>query len=240
MIKTELMKQKTIILLLGIAVLFCTCHPKSEKRLTTIWLASQAPEALIQWYVINLNLKRSPLPNDLRVFGDGLEIEFSKTDVKKAEARTAGFFKFGFSTNQFDEIYELMKANGVSFRGTPFYDDNLKQRSFLVLDADGNRIQFFEDADSFVLKPTFFSVIVRDFEIAKSWYENELGFVEHFNLDLPQRNLNIRLLKKEIWLLELIGDNSLMSVETNSPGISAILLSGRISTKDPEGNLISR
>ncbi len=228
---------KSLIPIFIIACL-CSCTPNEKEPITTFHIRSNNPEQLIQWYSQNLGLERSAIPNELKVLGESFEIVFSSTSVPTPEGRTTGFFKIGFSTNQLDEIYSTMQSNRVSFRGEPFFDDNLKQRSLVTLDSDGNRVQLFEDPGSLTLSPYFFSVMAKDFEATKAWYEKELGFEEQFNLDFPQRNLFIRLMKNDRWLLELIGDASLSPAPENAPGLAALGVSGKAEVKDPEGNML--
>jgi hypothetical protein len=217
------MKHLCLFLIIGISLfhLGCTTSSKSSAKIT-IQIKSINPSTLINWYTSNLGLKRSPLPNDLVVTGEGFEIEFLKTDVPKQEGQTVGYFKFGFTTNQFDSIYELMQNNGVTFRGEPFYDENLKQRSLVTLDAEGNRVQFFEDPKVENLTANFLAVMTNEFESTKAWYEKGFGFEEQFNLDLAERNITARILTNKDWTLELLSIPSLVKRIDNSPGIVGV------------------
>lgn len=58
--------------------------------------------------------------------------------------RVGGFFKFGFSVADFDGWLSYLKKSNVSFRGDVVKDPNTGKRMIILLDPDGNRIQFFE------------------------------------------------------------------------------------------------
>ena len=120
-------------------------------------------------------------------------------------------------------LHAQLEANGSQFRGDIFYDDNLKMRSLVALDSDGNRVQFFEDKAIGEMEPYFFSIMALDFEQTKSWVESEFGFREVHKLDLPERGFLIRLMEKDGVLLELISDERVSDNSQALPGIKGIL-----------------
>lgn len=167
-----------------------------------------------------------------------ISISQSKANLDGKEIKkSSGFFKIGFKTNQLDQLYARLLANGSSFRGGIFYDANLKNRSLVALDTDGNRVQFFEDTTTEELKPYFFSLMAIDFEQAKAWCESTFGFTETYNLDLPEKGLSIRLMQKDDVLLELISDQSIDTANEILTGIESIAINGS-RYNNREGNLI--
>ncbi len=59
--------------------------------------------------------------------------------------RLSGWFKYGFAVPDFDEWMEHLKAQEVTFYGEVVTDPNLDKRMIIVLDPEGNRLQFFEE-----------------------------------------------------------------------------------------------
>ncbi len=202
-------------------IISLSCSTTDKQHILSIRINSNAPENLISWYTSNLGLARSPVASEYIVQGESFQIELHETDAKKPEGRTFGFFKYGFTTNRIEELYTYMESNGSQFRGGIFMDENLKQRSFVSLDSEGNRVQFFEDENKPDLTPCFFSVITPDFENALEWYRDKMGFNDGINLDLAERNIRIRLMKNERWLLELLSLPGTGPVQDNQPGISS-------------------
>ena len=69
---------------------------------------------------------------------DSLKVSFPNNNFMN------GFFKIGFVTERFDDWLEKMKAQDVAFHGRVVNDPISGRRMFVILDPDGNRIQFFE------------------------------------------------------------------------------------------------
>lgn len=218
-----------------------SCSPESDEplKINGFQLSSQNPDALAKWYSRNLGFANSVQNGSLALSDKRNQIDISadsaKEDLPNGQ-RTAGFFKIGFKTNDLDGLYARLQANGTQFRGDIFYDSNLKTRSLVSLDSDGNRVQFFEDTKVTGLTSYFFSVMAMDFEKTKAWCESEFGFVETYNLDLPDRGILIRLLEKDGVLLELISDKRLVSANTEVPGIRSVLFN-RSKSRVSEGKL---
>ena len=58
--------------------------------------------------------------------------------------RIAGFFKIGLAIENFEERVNELVRNGVSLHGEVVTDPYSNKKMVIVLDPDGNRIQFFE------------------------------------------------------------------------------------------------
>ncbi|WP_298902994.1 VOC family protein [uncultured Psychroserpens sp.] len=61
-----------------------------------------------------------------------------------SKTRIEGFFKIGFSMNNFDAWIKHLKLKKVAFHGTVVTNKTSGKRMVIVKDPDGNRIQFFE------------------------------------------------------------------------------------------------
>lgn len=61
----------------------------------------------------------------------------------KPENRIQGIFKVGLTVPKLDSWHWHFKQSKVNFRGDVFHDEITQMRSFIILDPDGNRIQFF-------------------------------------------------------------------------------------------------
>ncbi|GAB5523150.1 MAG: hypothetical protein Roseis2KO_10220 [Roseivirga sp.] len=237
------MKRSVTYLLTAFAILATvSCSPQSDEplKINGFQLSSQNPDALAKWYVRNLGFSSSEHNGSLILSNKFNQIDISGGKLNEGPSngqRTAGFFKIGFKTNDLDGLYARLQENGTEFRGDIFYDSNLKTRSLVSLDSDGNRVQFFEDANVIGLTSYFFSVMAMDFEKTKAWCESKFGFVETYNLDLPDRGISIRLLQKDGVLLELISDKQLVSANTEIPGIHSVLFN-RSKSRLSAGKLI--
>lgn len=82
------------------------------------------------------NLVNSAFHVELIEIGNSLKVENLGQLVQ-------GIFKVGKVISNFDEVHNHLKSNGATFRSEIFFDDKSKLRSFIILDLDGNRIQFF-------------------------------------------------------------------------------------------------
>lgn len=58
------------------------------------------------------------------------------------KTRFKGFFKSGFSVNDFDRLEELLQEHQIE--GNVVRDPSTQKRMVIIRDPDGNRIQFFE------------------------------------------------------------------------------------------------
>lgn len=218
----------------------CAPGPTAPLQINGFHLSSENPNELSAWYSKNLGLNSSLNNGSLVLTNELTQITISAGSLSVNQPlgqRNPGFFKIGFKTNQLDELHTRLQDNGSSFRGDIFYDSNLKTRSLVSLDSDGNRVQFFEDEAVTQLTPYFFSLMAMDFEQTKAWCESEFGFVEAYNLDLPERGISIRLMQKDSVLLELISDERLVNTDTELDGIQSVLFN-RSKSGSSEGKLI--
>jgi catechol 2,3-dioxygenase-like lactoylglutathione lyase family enzyme len=120
-----------------------------------------------------------------------------------------GFFKFGFRATGFEQLVGRLQQEGVRFRGEVFYDSNLGAASVVLVDPDGNRVQLFQDwkrreMKEVELTPAFFSMVTSDLGGTLDWYREYFNMKEAYNLDMPERNIYVRLIKGPHLLIELI------------------------------------
>ncbi|MCE7995752.1 MAG: VOC family protein [Roseivirga sp.] len=235
---------RQLISLLSVFCIACTLSCSSESggplQINGFHLSSENPDALAIWYAKNLGFNSDISDGSLTLTNELTQIGITQGNLPADQPngqRTPGFFKIGFKTSDLDGLYAKLTENGSDFRGDIFYDNNLKTRSLVSLDSDGNRVQFFEDQAVTGLTPYFFSLMALDFEQTKAWCESEFGFVEAYNLDLPERGISIRLMRKDGVLLELISDKRLVSATTTLPGIQSVVFNRSRSAKS-EGTLV--
>lgn len=89
------------------------------------------------------NLKRGKAALELIEFTTALyPKEILKDQPKKT--RIAGFFKFGFSVNDFDEWVSHLSDKIENLQDQIVKDPISGKRMMIILDPDGNRIQLFE------------------------------------------------------------------------------------------------
>ena len=63
-----------------------------------------------------------------------------------AKSRVSGFFKMGLALKDFQTTIDRLKTQGVKFAGSVVKDPLSGRRMVIILDPDGNRVQFFESA----------------------------------------------------------------------------------------------
>lgn len=239
------MSTKTCIIFLFTLFIFGTAcsHPEQLEplKIEGFRLNSPDPAGLAKWYSDNLGIQGKQEKDEWTLSNSNtrLSITTSSADALLVASgkQYPGFFKIGFKTSQLDQLYEQLKDRGNQFRGDIFYDDNLQTRSLVALDVDGNRVQFFEDSTATDLLPCFFSIMTTNFTNTKAWVESEFGFEQIHQLDLPERNILIRLLKKDDVMLELISIEGLIDDGTELPGIESIVLN-RSGTRNGTGQLL--
>lgn len=115
-------------------------------------------EVSIQWYsekfdmkIINqvdlpeLGLKQANLGSELFKL-ELIELKGSIDPLKGTEGniRVQGFFKIGFTVEDFDQWIGHLESQQAQFKGQAVADPVSRKRTILVLDPDGNRIQLFE------------------------------------------------------------------------------------------------
>jgi hypothetical protein len=224
--------------LLSLLPLLFTCQSKLSEPMAIqgFELSSTSPDSLAAWYVTNLGMTSTLDGASVQLWNERTTISIRHADtgsISVSSERNPGFFKIGFKTNSLDELAQRLKLSNTTFRGGRFYDDKLKTRSLVVLDSDGNRVQFFEDTSSAVLTPYFFSLMTIDIKQTKAWCESAFGFAEAHNLDLPERGLSIRLMQKDDMLLELIEDTQLVA---STSRVSKVLYSQRPAPEKQQEN----
>jgi catechol 2,3-dioxygenase-like lactoylglutathione lyase family enzyme len=132
----------------------------AEPSGTFIALSVADAAASARWYETMLGFrvfKRIDPPNErvhvvlLENAGAILElIEHPTAKTREAwhtEARqpfmVRGYFKAGFRVAHLDRLLEALRAKQVEIRHGPFDVPELKLRTFIAVDPDGNRLQFY-------------------------------------------------------------------------------------------------
>lgn len=192
-------------------VALSSCKAKNQFEILELNLITKQPEVLAKWYEKHLDFQVS---NDFELlYHDNLTITLEER--KKARHRDSlkeaynvqrlpGLYKFGFITNQFDNLVASLKNSGAQLVGSVVQDNNLNRRTVIVKDPDGNRIQLFEDFGQDKLKPYFLALTVEDIGLQEKWYQMKLPLTEVYNLDLKDQSIFIRLLEGENLAVELI------------------------------------
>lgn len=197
------------------------------------------PAALLDWYSQNLDFEVGKKQSLLR---DGFEIILKTPEdlMARVDGYQQGFFKFGFQTNQFNELFRYLQKNEVEFVGGIIQDENLGKRSFLVKDPDGNRIQFFESQERFKLKPYFMAIFTPSIGEAEKWYQMRFPVSETHNLDHPDQKIYVRLLQGEDFAFELIQYNPILPPRSLTPGFHQVTVDVNAAPfeKDRDGNQI--
>ena len=91
-----------------------------------------------------VNLKQGDVNLELIELQSALDPNEKYSD-STTKNRFLGFFKIGFSVQNFDSRVKQLTSNGVVFQGKVVTDSKTLNRMVIVLDPDGNRIQLFED-----------------------------------------------------------------------------------------------
>jgi catechol 2,3-dioxygenase-like lactoylglutathione lyase family enzyme len=127
---------------------------------TFIALSVANAAASARWYEETLGFrvfKRIDPPNERThvVLMEGAGAILELVEHPRAKARTAwhpdakepfevrGFFKAGFRVAQLDRVLQGLRDRKVEIRNGPFDVPELKLRSFIAVDPDGNLLQFF-------------------------------------------------------------------------------------------------
>jgi len=136
--------------------------PLAQARLTGTFIALSVADAAAsaRWYESTLGLrvvKRIDPPNErvhiVLMEGDGAFLELLEHPT--AKARTAwnpdakepfdirGIFKAGIVVERLDGLLQMLRDKKVEIRHGPFDIPEMKVRSFIAVDLDGNLLQFF-------------------------------------------------------------------------------------------------
>lgn len=233
------------------ACLLTNCSTPEQFEVTELTIVTTDTNTLSDWYASNFGFEVS---NDHSLlYHDNLTIHLKES--QEAQHRNAvekaynisylpGLFKFGFKTNQFDELITLLRKNEVVFHSNILSDSTLNRRMVIIKDPDANLIQLFEDDGPDQLKPYFISLITEEIGEQERWFQMNLPVKKTANLDVG-KNVFIRLLYSDDIAIELIQtENIRIKDELNLEeitGFYAIHLKGAPMTfeTDNEGNLIS-
>ncbi len=149
---------------------------------------------------------------------DSLEFEYGMNTL-------AGFYKFGFAVNQLDSLFQWVKTKGLSTAGGILKGGTLGARSFIVIDPQGNYIQFFEKKGVFEnfnqetdWKAAFYMIISNDYGRSMEWYAH-YGFKEVANNDNPERGIFQRSLFNGHVLIELADIKNKVASKTDYPNM---------------------
>jgi catechol 2,3-dioxygenase-like lactoylglutathione lyase family enzyme len=160
------MRTSYILIALMIALQACSQSQKdnsgqSDFQLSFVAFMVTDIDTAISWYtdILGFNLL-DRVDNAERGFSqanlqrDEMKIELIETNTtismrevlinQSERARIAGFFKVGFTVQDFDQWIEHLSVSQVNFRGDIVVDQNTGKRMVVFLDPDGNRIQLFE------------------------------------------------------------------------------------------------
>lgn len=149
--------------LLLFGTLACASAPHASQQQPSVahfWAVSVADiEKVGDWYEEHLHfrtVKVASLPNgsQTRVLQNGPEVvELVKVSAAKPlkelvptmERRLLlhGVFKVGISVTDLDDVVRRMRGAGVTFRGEIVTDTDLRTRTILAVDPEGNIVQLF-------------------------------------------------------------------------------------------------
>lgn len=147
--------RQAFIILLSLLSGYCLKAQSTKQNQRTFFaLIVEDRNASINWYSehLKLDLLDSTSFPERKLFtanmvNDYFHIELieiqESTAIAKDQRYVRGIFKVGATVSNFDELYGHLKSKSANFRSDVFYDDLTKLRSFIVLDLDENRLQFF-------------------------------------------------------------------------------------------------
>lgn len=90
------------------------------------------------------NLKNGDIHLELIEINKTISVEELLKD-QPPKSKVSGFFKIGFTVNDFDKWIENFRKNNVIIHGRVVTDKATGKRMVIVLDPDGNRVQLFEN-----------------------------------------------------------------------------------------------
>ncbi|MEQ8472659.1 MAG: VOC family protein [Marinoscillum sp.] len=194
-----------------VTLMLSGCNKPQQFEVQELTIVTRDAKALAGWYEKNLGFEPSKdldllYHENLTIILDENEDARHLDTVKKHLniKEIPGIFKFGFVTNQFDDLVKSLKNNGVNFHGSVMYDSILDQRMLVVKDPEGNRIQLFETNEPHKLKPHFIALIVETIGEQEKWYQVKLPIEETHAKDIADQEIYIRLLQGENIIVELI------------------------------------
>lgn len=241
---------KVAILLVGISIII-SCSPEKGLEIEQVQIITKNPEALSKWYGTNLGFekisKNELSYNNFKIRLKKNEEAFNDSILQESFhlQQVPGLYKIGFITNQFDDLVKKLKKNDVNMVGGIMSHEDLDRRSILVKDPEGNLIQIFDDNGRYKLKPYAIGIIVESIGEQEKWYQVKLPVNKTFNRDLPDKNVFVRLLEGEDFLIELIDTSKEEPVRKELDkydrlGFNTVTISGASARfeKDHEGNQI--
>lgn len=111
-------------------------------------------DASVEWYSEKLDmiiLDQTSIPSrglkQANLVKEGLHLELIELPGSIEPAAWTfqqGFFKIGFTVDEFDRWIENLRASDTEFKGEVVIDPIRGTRTVIILDPDGNRIQLFE------------------------------------------------------------------------------------------------
>lgn len=172
-----------------------------------------------EWYVNQLGFKEKECTDatctlskegfEITLFEHSEAILLNSVDLPNEDSFIAGIYKYGFVVEDLDALFTSFQSKELDLFGGIITDDELNARSFILLDPEGNFIQFFESrgklerlrADA-QWQPSFIMLISQDLLQSKSWYEDQ-GFEEIANHDNVERNILQRVLFNGEMIIEM-------------------------------------
>ncbi|MBU2914414.1 MULTISPECIES: hypothetical protein [Reichenbachiella] len=130
----------------------------------------------------------------------------SQIRFKEGKKYINGIDKIGFKTNRFDSLHLYLAHYEQKLFKDTYTDPNLPIESFIAIDPDGNKIQFFNHPNNsqlYEIDPCYFTIQSSDYINTLKWYTTQMGFEEIEIVD--DTNLHFQnYLTKDGIILELI------------------------------------
>ena len=224
---------KTISYLFALIVLISACS-QGEKQTTEVETKAAEPtsynhlalgtldtEGMAKWYerVLGARIVQQFGSGQRQISVDGKYWQLMPIDSAQIGAEnTGGLFKIGFRTQGLESLRDSLMEMGVSVHGDLMYDENLDEHTFIILDPDGNRLQFFgtKEGQPANLEWMFAAMRIPKLEGQYGFITETLGFSEIYSHDQDDPRLKIRLVQRDDMLLEIIEDQTV-----SAPGSSA-------------------
>lgn len=147
------MIRSTIIFCQLVLLVFCHSAKAQDKKSNRTYFAVIVSDMdqSTTWYKEKLKLEvknTSSLPergiNQTNLLSQDFHVELIEiANSSKTASRAQGLFKIGKVVNHLDDWHSHLRKSKATFRGDLITDDITKMRTFIILDPDGNRIQFF-------------------------------------------------------------------------------------------------
>ncbi|WP_421875926.1 VOC family protein [Marinoscillum sp.] len=220
--------RSTIALVSIVSALLFSCEPSEKFSIDELTIVTKDAKIMSDWYAASFGFMDSK--DYSLLYHDNLTIklvenpEAKRRDSLKKDYNirfVPGIHKFGFATNQFDELIDHLKSNGARFHGSVVKDSILNTRMIIVKDPDNNNIQIFESAQPDRLKPNFFCLITENVGEQEKWYQVNFPIEQSHRLDQPENDVYIRLLTGQQVAIELLQvDHTNIMDELDYPNIT--------------------